>query len=424
MEFKLFLELEPTRRHRAALLASFFAWMLDAFDFFMVVFCLTAIGREFHKSDAQVALSITVTQAFRPIGALIFGLLADRYGRRLPLIINILFYSLAEVSTGLIHSYAAFMVLRGVFGIGMGGQWGVGASLAMEKVPTQSRGMLSGLFQTGYAAGNILAAVSFFFLFNRWGWRPLFFVGSVPALLLVLFIYSSVDESEVWQESKRTDWKNLGHELGTNWKFLAHFSLLMMFMSFASHGTQDMYPTFLERQWHFGPSQRSGIIALSMVGAIIGGIIVGHVSDKLGRKRAMIFAFLLALLLVPVWVDNRSLSFLVLGAVLMQFMVQGAFGVIPAHLAELSPNAIRAVLPGLAYQLGILLSGLVVYIEALFAQRTNYATAMTLTAVCVFIPTIFIMAQGKERRGVAFGRYNDLSADSGRYLAESSSVRD
>ena len=406
MEFKIGYKPMATdyAGHRAAVLASFLGWMLDAFDYFLVVFCLTAIGREFHKSDAQVALSITVTLAFRPVGAFFFGLLADRYGRRLPLILNILFYSLAEAATGLVHTFGAFMVLRALFGIGMGGQWGVGASLAMEKAPTRNRGVLSGLLQQGYSAGNILAALSFFFLFNRWGWRPLFFIGSLPALLLVLFIYLRVNESEVWRQSKRQDLRELGGELASNWKLFLYLSAFMMMMQFASHGTQDMYPTFLERQWHFNPTQRSGITAISMVGAVLGGIIIGHLSDRWGRRRAMIGAFLLAILMIPLWVYAPTEFLLIAGAFLMQFMVQGAFGVIPAHLAELSPDSVRALLPGMAYQCGVLLSSSIVYVEALFAQRTTYAAAMALTAICVFIMASVIAGVGRERRGIVLGQ--------------------
>lgn len=388
--------------HLSAVLAGFFGWTLDAFDFFLVVFCLTAIGKEFQKSDAQIALSITVTLAFRPVGAFFFGLLADRYGRRLPLMINVLFYSLAEVFTGLVHSYGAFMVLRALFGIGMGGQWGVGASLAMEKVPASNRGMLSGLLQQGYAAGSLLAALSFFFLFGRWGWRPLFFVGSLPALLLVLFIYLRVEESEVWKEAKVQSWGELRQELSSHWKLFLYLAAFMMTMQFASHGTQDMYPTFLERQWHFAPNARSAITAFSSVGAIIGGIIFGHLSDRWGRRRAMVTAFCIAILMVPLWAYSPSVTFLVLGAFLMQFMVQGAWGVIPAHLAELSPDSVRALLPGFSYQCGTLLSSLVVYIEAVFAQRTSYATAMALTGVVVFVFASIMALVGRERRGIVF----------------------
>jgi MFS transporter, SHS family, lactate transporter len=377
--------------------------MLDAFDFFLVVFCLTAIGKDFHKSDAQIALSITVTLAFRPVGAFIFGLLADRYGRRLPLMIDLVFYSIVEVLTGFAPNYTAFMILRALFGIGMGGEWGVGASLAMEKVPPRLRGVLSGLLQQGYAAGNLLAAICYLFLFERWGWRPLFFLGGLPALL-ALFVRFNVKESEVWKQSRQTSWSALGQDILSNWKLFIYLALLMMMMNLSSHGTQDMYPTFLQRQWGFSPAQRSVLSGFTMIGAILGGIAVGFLSDRFGRRRAIITALALAILVIPLWAFAPSLALLYAGGFLMQFMVQGAWGVIPAHLAELSPDSVRGFLPGFAYQCGVLLSSSVVWIEATFAQRTSYGTAMALTAVTVFSGAIIMTALGRERKGTTFGR--------------------
>jgi MFS transporter, SHS family, lactate transporter len=391
-----------TSDHGAALTAGFLGWTLDAFDFFLVAFCLTAIGKEFHKSDSAIALSITATLAFRPLGAFVFGLLADRYGRRLPLMIDLVFYSVIEVLTGLAPNYTTFMVLRALFGIGMGGEWGVGASLAMEKVPPRLRGFLSGLLQEGYAAGNLLAAICYFFLFERWGWRPLFFLGGIPALL-ALFVRFRVKESEVWRKSREESWSGLGRAIASHWKLFIYLTLLMTMMNFTSHGTQDMYPTFLERQWHFGPAQRSVITGISMVGAIGGGVVLGLLSDRIGRRRAMIGALLGGILLVPLWAYAPSTALLVLGAFLIQFMVQGAWGVIPAHLSELSPDSVRGFLPGFAYQCGVLVASSVVYIEAVFAKRLSYATAMALTAVTVFALAILMTSIGKERKGTVFG---------------------
>src|SRR6266545_4837392 len=196
---------ERSNDHRAALLAGFLGWTLDAFDFFLVVVTLTAIAKEFHRTDKEIALSIALTLGFRPVGAFIFGLLADRYGRRLPLMLDLVFYSVVEVLSGLAPNYATFMVLRALFGIGMGGEWGVGASLAMEKVPPRLRGVLSGLLQEGYAAGYLLAAICYFFLFQHWGWRPLFMLGGLPALLAI-FVRMRVKESEVWETARPADW--------------------------------------------------------------------------------------------------------------------------------------------------------------------------------------------------------------------------
>ncbi len=388
--------------HWSALTASFLGWTLDAFDFFLVAFCLTAIGKEFHEPDTAVAFSIALTLAFRPVGAFIFGLMADRYGRRLPLMIDLVFYSLIEVATGFAPTFATFLVLRCLFGIGMGGEWGVGASLAMEKVPAKWRGVLSGFLQQGYALGYLLAALVYLFLFPRWGWRPLFFLGGVPALL-ALFVRFRVKESAVWEKSKQESWRHLGNSIGKHWRLFVYLVLLMTGMNLASHGTQDMYPTFLQRFWKFGPVERSLIAAISMVGAIIGGIAAGLLSDRIGRRRAIIYCLAAAILLTPLWAYAPGVGLLVTGAFLMQFCVQGAWGVIPAHLSELSPNEIRGFLPGFAYQCGVLLAGSVATVEAIFAERMSYATAMASVAVTVFAVTAVLAGIGKEKKGIEFG---------------------
>lgn len=388
--------------HRAALLAGFLGWTLDAFDFFLVSLSLTAIATEFHKKDADIALSIAITLAFRPVGAFIFGLLADRYGRRLPLIIDLIFFSIVEVLSGLAPNYATFLVLRALFGIGMGGEWGVGASLAMEKVPPRLRGVLSGLLQEGYAAGLVLASLCSMVVLPRWGWRPMFFIGGLPALLAI-FVRLRVKESEVWKRSRHENWGQLGRAIASHWKLFIYIVLLMMMMNFVSHGTQDMFPTLLKRDWHFGPQKVAAVTAFSMVGAIAGGLCFGLLSDRFGRRRSMITALSLAIVMIPLWAYAPSLALLLAGAFLMQFMVQGAWGIIPAHLSELSPDSVRGFLPGFAYQCGVLLAGSVAYIEALFAEHSTYANAMALTAITVFVGAIIMIALGHEKRGIHFG---------------------
>src|SRR5882762_6026103 len=283
------------RGHRAAVLASFLGWTLDAFDFFLVVFALTAIAKEFHKTDAQLALTITVTLAFRPVGAFIFGLMADRYGRKLPLMIDLVFFSIVEVLSGLAPTYTTFFILRALFGIGMGGEWGVGASLAMEKAPAGRRGVLSGFLQEGYAVGYLLAAACSFFVFPRWGWRPMFIIGGLPALLAI-FVRYRVKESAVWEKTRHESWHGLGRAIVSNWKLFLYLTALMMMMNFASHGTQDMYPTFLKEQRGFSPRQVATIAIIYNLGALIGGIIFGLLSDRFGRRRGMMTAFALAML--------------------------------------------------------------------------------------------------------------------------------
>jgi MFS transporter, SHS family, lactate transporter len=388
--------------HRSALTASFLGWALDAFDFFIVVFTLTAIAKEFHKTDAQLALTLTVTLAFRPVGAFIFGLIADRFGRKIPLMIDLVFYSLVEVLSGLAPSYTTFLILRALFGIGMGGEWGVGASLAMEKAPSKRRGLLSGLLQEGYAMGYLLAAIAFFFVFPRWGWRPMFFIGGLPALLAV-FVRMRVKESEVWERTRHANWPELGRAVLGNWKLFLYLTVLMAGMNLVSHGTQDMYPTFLQRDWGFTPQHRAMLVAFSMVGAIIGGLTFGHISDRIGRRKAIVIALALAITIIPLWAFSPSLAGLIAGAFAMQFMVQGAWGVIPAHITELSPDDVRGFLPGFAYQCGVLIASSVVYIEALFAAHTSYAHSMALTAATVFSLAAIIAWLGREKHGVIFG---------------------
>ncbi len=388
--------------HGPAVFAGFLGWTLDAFDYFLVAFALTAIAKEFHRPDKDIAFSIALTLGFRPVGAFIFGLIADRYGRRIPLMIDLVFYSVVEVATGFAHSFTTFLVLRALFGIGMGGEWGVGASLAMEKVPPKLRGLLSGLLQEGYALGNLLAAGCYFFVFPRWGWRPMFYIGGLPALL-GLFVRFKVKESAVWHKTRKPDWSSLGREIVSHWKLFLYLTLLMMMMNLSSHGTQDMFPTFLKRHWSRTPTQVAMITAISMVGAILGGVWFGLFSDRSGRRRAMITSLVCAILVVPLWAYSPSVALLVLGAFLLQFMVQGAWGVIPAHLSELSPDSVRGFLPGFAYQCGVLLAGPVAYFEAVLAEHTSYANAMALTAVTVFTLAVVVVALGREQKGIQFG---------------------
>ncbi|MEP6550772.1 MAG: MFS transporter [Gemmatimonadales bacterium] len=390
------------RGHRSAVIASFLGWTLDAFDFFIVVFTLTAIAKEFHKTDAQLALSITITLAFRPVGAFIFGLMADRYGRKLPLMIDLVFFSIVEVLSGFAPNYTVFLILRALFGIGMGGEWGVGASLAMEKAPKGRRGVLSGLLQEGYATGYLLAAICYFFVFPRFGWRPMFFIGGLPALL-ALFVRYKVQESEVWERTRHKDWSSLGRGIVSHWKLFLYLTLLMAGMNFVSHGTQDMYPTFLQRDWGFSPQKRAALTAFSMVGAIIGGITFGYLSDRIGRRRSIVLALVLAILMIPVWAFSPSLAGLVIGAFAMQFMVQGAWGVIPAHITELAPDSVRGFLPGFAYQCGVLIASSVAYLEAVLATRMSYAQSMAIVAVIVFSAAAVITWAGKEKHAVEFG---------------------
>jgi SHS family lactate transporter-like MFS transporter len=387
--------------HKAALTAGFLGWMLDAFDFFLVVFSLTAIAHDFHSSDRAIAFSITLTLAFRPVGAFIFGALSDKYGRRGPLMLAVILYSIIEVLSGLATNLTTFVILRGLFGIAMGGEWGVGASLAMEAAPTKRRGFLSGILQQGYPAGYLLAAICYAFIFPRFGWRPLFFLGGLPALL-ALYVRFHIKESQVWKETRQATWKDFVQVLAIHWKLLIYIALFMAGLQLTAHGTQDMYPTFLERYWHFGPSERAWITAVSMIAAILGGILIGYLSDRWGRRRMIVVALTIALLAIPMWAFALSRLGLIMGAVIMQFLIQGAMGVVPAHLSELSPNSVRGFLVGFGYQCGVLLSSSVVFVEATLANHISYPWAMAGTAVIVLLLAILGTAVGPERHATIF----------------------
>ena len=388
--------------HRAAVLASFLGWTLDAFDFFLVTYTLTTIAAEFGVADKAIVFSLAVTLMFRPVGAFAFGLLADRIGRKKTLIANLLFYSAAEVATGFTHSYVTFLFWRAVFGIGMGGEWGVGSSLAMEKVPAHRRGIFSGLLQEGYAAGNLLAAAAYFFVFPHFGWRAMFFVGGIPAVV-ALYVRLYVTESEVWQRKKSRDFGSYAREVASHWKLFLYLFVFMALMNFISHGTQDMYPTFLKRDWNFTPQRVAIINIIASTGAILGGLLFGHFSDRIGRRKAIVIALVLAVCAIPLWAFAPSLPLLVTGGFIMQFMVQGAWGVIPVHINELAPDSLRGFFPGFAYQCGVAVAGSVAYIEAVFAERMTYANAMAFTAATVFILGAIAAWVGRERHGVEFG---------------------
>ena len=393
----------PPRDSTAAVTAGFLGWTLDAFDYFLVVMCLTAIGKEFHKTDAEMALAIMLTLAFRPVGALLFGLIADRYGRRLPLMLDLILFSVIEVLSGLARDYHTFLILRAIFGIAMGGEWGVGASLTMEKVPPKLRGLLSGLLQEGYAAGYLLAAVAFALVFPHFGWRPLFFIGGLPALLAV-FVRFGVKESEAWEKDQAGSWLQLGSGIARHWQTFLYIVLLMTMLNLSSHGTQDLYPTFLQRARNMGVTQKSTLTAISMVGAILGGLAFGSLSDRIGRRRSMVLAFIGAILAIPLWVFPMQSTLLMLGAFGLQFMVQGAWGVIPAHLVELSPPTIRGFLPGFSYQMGNLIASGIVVFETLAAKRWGYPQTMAVSAAIIFTIAAVVTGLGPERRGHTFGQ--------------------
>ena len=391
---------------RNAVLAGFLGWTLDAFDFFILTLILGDVARAFGKTRPQIAWAITMTLAMRPVGAIVFGMMADRFGRRIPLMVNVVFYAVISVLCGLAPSYRVFLILRMLFGIGMGGEWGVGASLALESASPRLRGLLSGLIQEGYAVGNLLAALAFLTVYPYFnarypgnGWRVMFFVGGLPALLS-LFIRAKVKESEAWHEH-RTDWTTYRRSLVQHWRRFLYLVLLMTMMNFMSHGTQDMYPTLLGTLG-YGNDRIAYLTMLSMIGAVLGGLVFGYYSDLSGRRRAMMTATTCAFVVVPFWIAGISPVFTLVGVFLMQFFVQGAWGVIPAHINELSPGSLRGFFPGFAYQLGVLCASSIPYLESALGEMFTYRQAMGGLVTAILIGAFLVTYFGPEAHGVTF----------------------
>ena len=400
---------EERANQRNAVLAGFLGWTLDAFDFFILTLVIDDIAKSFGRTRPDVALALTVTLAMRPVGAIVFGIMADRLGRRLPLMLNVIFYAVISVLSGLAPSYQVFLLLRMLFGIGMGGEWGVGASLALESASPRLRGLLSGLLQEGYALGNLLSAIAFRLVYPYFnslypgnGWRLMFFLGGLPALLS-LFIRARVKESDAWHEH-RMDWASYRRSLPRFWKRFAYLVILMTMMNFMSHGTQDMYPTLLGRLG-YGKARVADLTMLSGLGAILGGLAFGYYSDRTGRRRAMLIAMVCALAVVPFWIAGASPISIVAGVFLMQFFVQGAWGVIPAHINELSPNHLRGFFPGFAYQLGVMFAASIPYVESALGERYTYTQSMGGLVTLVFIVAFIVTATGPEAKGVSFRKH-------------------
>jgi SHS family lactate transporter-like MFS transporter len=399
-----------TREQRNTFIACFLGWALDALDFFLVTFVLTQIATEFGRSISAVAFSITLTLMMRPLGALIFGWLGDKFGRRIPLMIDIVFYSLMELATAFAPNFTVFLILRALFGIGMGGEWGLGASLAMETLPTKARGLFSGILQQGYAVGYLLAALVYWIVFPLFGWRGLFIAGALPALL-VIYIRASVPESPVWERHRaaRQPRQPFSVFIRQHGALFLYAALLMTAFNYMSHGTQDLYPTYLEKQRGFGVSAKSIISIVYAMGAICGGAVVGHLSQTWGRRRMIILCAIGGMLLIPLWIFAPNTALLMLGGFSIQFMVQGAWGVIPVHLNELSPAGVRGTFPGLAYQLGNFAAAYAAQQQAWLAEKfrlpngePNYAMTMALIQCAVFLAVIILTAVGKEKRGIEF----------------------
>ncbi|TPN28414.1 MFS transporter [Mesorhizobium sp. B2-3-3] len=391
---------------KKTVLASFLGWTLDAFDFFLLTFLLTDIASEFHTDVPAVSKALFLTLATRFIGAFFFGMLADKYGRKPILMLNIVSYSVIGALAAFSPNLGIFLALRALFGIAMGGEWGLGSSLAMESIPPSARGVVSGILQCGYPAGYLLAAVVYGLLYQQTiggytiGWRAMFLLSFAPALI-VLFIRSHVPESPAFVEAQKTVRPGMLETLQKHWGVALYAVVLMMFFNFFSHGTQDLYPTFLKKQHGFDPHTVSWITIVANIGAIVGGLAFGALSEKIGRVNAITLACLIALPAIPLWAYSSTPFMLAIGAFVMQIAVQGAWGVIPVHLNELSPGAVRATLPGFIYQAGNLAASYGGPYQAGIAEApgSSYGYALALFAGVVAVCIIVVIRFSPERRG-------------------------
>ncbi len=396
-----FRKLTPVQRN--TFVACFLGWSLDAFDFFILIFCVNALATQFQTKVSAITEAIFWTLAMRPVGAFLFGMMADRFGRRPTLMVDIIAYSVFELASAFAPSLKFFLIMRACFGIAMGGEWGVGAALAFETLPAKGRGFFSGLLQEGYVVGYLAAALVYGTLFPIVGWRGMFVIGALPAFL-VIYIRTKVEESPAWLQGRVSHEaeEHLGQDIRTYLGSFLFLAILMFAFNSFSHGTQDLYPTFLQKNLHFTP-QTVGLIAIIYnLGALLGGITFGTWSEHIGRRKAIIIAALLAIPIIPLWAYSHSVPMLALGGFLMQFMVQGAWGVIPAHLNELSPPAVRGTFPGFAYQIGNLLASRNSVIQAKLVERRYggaYPPVLAWTVLIIASLVAIVTWSGRERKG-------------------------
>jgi MFS transporter, SHS family, lactate transporter len=430
--------------------ASYLGWTFDAFDFFVLTFVMADVAKQFDVTIPVVALAVTLTLAVRPLGAFLFGRLADDYGRRKVLIFNIICYSLFSFATAFATSLEMFLIIRGLFGVAMGGIWGVGASLAMETVKPKARGVVSGLLQSGYPSGYLVASLAFGALYTSFGWRGMFMAGLIPGLLLAAYIWFAVPESPVWRRPAVVKPAkhflhlacvaaaltgvmflliHFGREEGLlyivaivvplllvaavltpfirrHWKLAVYAILLMTGFNFFSHGTQDLYPTFLREQHHFNPATVTFITVVLNVGAIVGGLFFASLSQSFGRRKTVIMVALLALPVIPFWAYAPTAATLALGAFLMQICVQGCWGVVPVHLNELSPPSVRGTFAGTVYQLGNLIASINAVFQAEFATSRggDYSIALAVVACFAALLIATMMFLGPEAKDADMGR--------------------
>jgi MFS transporter, SHS family, lactate transporter len=401
MAFELPPRGQETPGWQYAAASGILGWVLDAFDFFVVVFLVDTLAANFHVGKSAIVWTISIALATRPVGALIFGALADRFGRRRPLAACVLYFSTVTLLSAFAPNYATFLILRALYGIGMGGYWGVGASLAVESAPPRRRGLISGLMQSGYPSGYLLAAVGMEIVLPHLGWRAMFCVG-LPIAILISILAMRAPESVAWQIQGQRSVSTMFRVLWENRAGFIYLLLVMTMMSCLSHGTQDLYPDFLKSAHGFARTTVSRIAIVYNICAIAASTCFGQLSESLGRRHTMMLALLVSSLALYPWAFGLTPLTLMLGACLMQTGVQGTFGIIPAHLNELAPSAVRSLFPGFVYQLGVLLASPAVSLQYALQKRLGYPWALTLFEGVVIGSLLVIFGLGPERKGRDF----------------------
>jgi MFS transporter, SHS family, lactate transporter len=402
------------RDQRYSFLAALLAWSMDTFDYFMIVLVMSDIAddKSFHATLTELGFLTTATLVMRPFGALLFGLWADRVGRRVPLIVDVLLYSCTGILCAIAPNITVLLILRGIYGLGMGGEWGLGAALAMEKLPREKRGLFSGLLQEGYPIGYLMATLAYLVITVLGvSWRWIFVLSIIPALTTLL-LRRQVSESKAWEDTRqamsanRTTIRDIMHDRAVLRRF-GYLIVLMTALNWMAHSAQDVYPTFLKS--HDGgaglsATTASWIIIGYTLGAIVGSTVFGALSEKLGRRNTIMLAAGLGLPLLPLFVlPGNGIAVLILGSVLMMIVVQGAWGVVPAHLTEMSPDEIRGFYPGVTYQIGNLFAALNVPIQEALAAGHGYPFALACTVGPTLVAVFVVTGLGREERGVVFG---------------------
>ncbi|KAJ7617913.1 MFS general substrate transporter [Roridomyces roridus] len=415
------------------------AWTCDAIDFFSVSLSVTALSEQFDRPTTKITQAITLTLLFRSVGAVLFGVFSDRFGRKWPLVFNLGLVAVLELGAGFTQTFRQFLAVRSLFGIGMGGIWGLAITTGLENLPVGLRGIASGVMQQGYAVGYLFAACISLKLVPAVpaGWRALFFTASgislfgavLRALLPESTVFRQMRESAeghgVVSEAQKTKqfMKSTWEMLKQHWVLAIYMCLLMTGFNFSSHGSQDLYPTFMHNTKGFSTHTATVATIIGNCGAIAGGAVAGYSSQYLGRRITIIIFTLLIGCFIPLWIIPNNFSSLAAGAFCVQFGVQGAWGVIPIHLTELSPPAFRATFPGVAYQIGNMISSTAAQIEATggnnFKKLVNgvetpdYAKVqgILIGVVCAFV--IMMTLIGPESHGSHFEKHRGAFDESG-----------